>query len=95
MNLSVKIHSADEMAEALLMILTYPNTVREPKPDTPTHEGVWKPIAAVLGGIRLPDAAVKAITLKITGEKYEVSVKGKRNQTKARVCSTRARIPSA
>lgn len=29
MNLSVKLHSADEMAEALLMILTYPNKVAD------------------------------------------------------------------
>ena len=40
------------------------------------HEGVWKPIAAVLGGVRLEPSALKAITLKITGEKYEVIVEG-------------------
>lgn len=40
------------------------------------HEGTWKPIAAVLGGVRLPDEALKAITLKITGDKYEVTVAG-------------------
>ncbi len=40
------------------------------------HEGTWKPIAAVLGGMRLPDESLKAITLKITGDKYEVTVEG-------------------
>ena|SRR5580765_6303608 len=44
--------------------------------DTYSRDGVWKPIAAVLGGARLPDEAVKAITLKISGEKYDVTVEG-------------------
>jgi uncharacterized protein (TIGR03067 family) len=41
-----------------------------------THEGVWKPIAAVLGGMRLPNDALNAITLKITAGTYEVTVDG-------------------
>jgi uncharacterized protein (TIGR03067 family) len=40
------------------------------------HEGVWKPIAAVLAGQRLPPEVLKTITLKITGERYEVTVEG-------------------
>jgi uncharacterized protein (TIGR03067 family) len=39
-------------------------------------DGVWKPIAGVLGGAPLPDAALKAITLKITGTNYNVTVTG-------------------
>src|SRR5687768_9141824 len=46
------------------------------KSKTRAHEGVWKPIAAVLGGMKLPEPALKAITLKITGENYEVTVEG-------------------
>ncbi|HTN76917.1 MAG TPA: TIGR03067 domain-containing protein [Pirellulaceae bacterium] len=44
--------------------------------ETYSQEGVWKPIAAVLGGVRLPDEAVQAITLKITGDNYEVTIAG-------------------
>lgn len=46
------------------------------------HEGTWKPIAAVLGGVRLPDESLKAITLKITGDKYEVTVEGEPHSDK-------------
>lgn len=48
----------------------------EVKADSMTQEGVWKPIAAVMGGARLPEAELKAITLKITGGNYEVTVAG-------------------
>lgn len=44
--------------------------------DGPTHDGVWKPIAAVLGGVALPPSTLEAITLKIDGENYEVTFKG-------------------
>ncbi len=47
-----------------------------------TQEGVWKPIAAVLGGARLPEPALKAITLKITGGHYEVTVEGEKEPDK-------------
>jgi uncharacterized protein (TIGR03067 family) len=50
--------------------------------DTYPRDGVWKPIAAVLGGLRLPDEAVKAITLKISGDKYEVTVEGENHSDK-------------
>jgi len=50
--------------------------------DAKTHEGVWKPIAAVLGGAKLPPAAVKAITLKITGSNYVVTVEGEKEPDK-------------
>lgn len=56
--------------------------VSQPRTDARTHEGVWKPIAAVLGGVRLPEPAVKAITLKITGENYEVTVEGENEPDK-------------
>lgn len=38
--------------------------------------GTWKPIAAVMGGVRLPKEAVDAITLRVDGDKYEVTVAG-------------------
>src|SRR5688500_15941731 len=41
-------------------------------------DGTWKPIAAVLGGVRIPDAALKSITLTITGDAYVVTVEGER-----------------
>ncbi|MEQ2006440.1 MAG: TIGR03067 domain-containing protein [Limisphaerales bacterium] len=50
--------------------------------DATSHEGTWKPIAAVLGGVRLPDEALRAITLKITGDKYEVTVEGELHSDK-------------
>lgn len=46
------------------------------KPLLPTQEGTWKPIAAVMSGVRLPEAALQAITLKIPGDQYEVTVTG-------------------
>lgn len=39
-------------------------------------EGEWKPIAAVMGGVRLPKPELDAITLKITGDEYEVTAGG-------------------
>ena len=50
--------------------------------ETYSRDGVWKPIAAVLGGLKLPDEAVKAITLKITVDKYEVTVGGENHSDK-------------
>ena len=44
--------------------------------DTYPRDGVWKPIAAVLAGTRLPDEALQAITLKVSGDSYEVTVEG-------------------
>jgi uncharacterized protein (TIGR03067 family) len=48
----------------------------------PPHEGVWKAIAAVLGGVRLPDQAVTGITLKVEGDHYEVTVQGEEHPDK-------------
>jgi beta-glucosidase len=50
--------------------------------DTYPRDGTWKPIAAVLGGARLPDEAVKAITLKLSGDNYEVTVAGEKEPDK-------------
>lgn len=46
--------------------------------DAKAHEGVWKPIAAILGGAKLPTPALRAITLKITSTNYEVAVEGEK-----------------
>jgi serine/threonine-protein kinase len=40
------------------------------------HDGVWKPIAAVHAGVRLSDEEVRAVTLRISGKTYEVTVEG-------------------
>lgn len=45
-----------------------------------TNEGVWKPIAAVLGGVPLSPPDLKAITLRITGGNYEVTVEGEKER---------------
>jgi uncharacterized protein (TIGR03067 family) len=45
-------------------------------------DGNWKPIAAILGGARLPDEALKGVTLKIAGANYEVSVMGEKESDK-------------
>lgn len=65
---------------ALSVMTTYAD---EPKSTEATrahtsakHQGVWKPIAAVLGGVRLPESACQAITLTLDGDQYEVTVEG-------------------
>ncbi len=50
----------------------------EAKAHSRTPEGVWKPIAAILGGARLPKEALDAITLRISGANYEVTVQGEK-----------------
>lgn len=42
----------------------------------PKHDGVWKPVFGTLGGMKLPRTTLEAITLKLNGEKYEVTFKG-------------------
>jgi uncharacterized protein (TIGR03067 family) len=54
----------------------------EPAAQAPALDGVWKPIAAVLGGDPLPDTLLSTITLKLSGEKYEVTVDGKGTRDK-------------
>ena len=53
-----------------------PSSVVDPQ------DGVWKPIAAVLGGAKLPQPALDAITLTISGTNYEVSVAGEKEPDK-------------
>lgn len=38
------------------------------------HEGVWQAVAAVLGGSKLSEEEVKAITLIINGDNYQVLI---------------------
>ncbi len=40
------------------------------------YDGIWKPKGAMLGGVLLPPPALKAITLRIDKDKYEVTVDG-------------------
>jgi uncharacterized protein (TIGR03067 family) len=49
-----------------------------PKPDAYPRDGVWKPISAALAGSKMPKPALNAITLRISGTNYEVSVMGER-----------------
>ncbi|GAA5504692.1 hypothetical protein [Novipirellula caenicola] len=41
-----------------------------------TFDGIWKPKGAMLSGVLIPPPALKAITLKINKNKYEVAVEG-------------------
>ena len=45
-------------------------------------DGIWKPKGAMLQGVLLPPPAVDAITLKITDDKYEVTVTGEEQPDK-------------
>lgn len=45
-------------------------------PDAVRQQGVWKPIAAILGGVFLPPPTLKGTTLSIDGMSYEVTVEG-------------------
>ena len=42
--------------------------------DDKALNGIWSPTEAVLGGVPLPPPALKKITLRIDGAKYEVAV---------------------
>lgn len=57
----------------------------KPVPDMRTHEGIWKPVAAVLGGVRLRRSDLKAVTLKVDGERYEVTVDGEEESDRGTV----------
>ena len=45
-------------------------------------DGVWKPKGAMLRGVFLPPPTIDAITLKITDDKYEVTVTGEEQPDK-------------
>lgn len=42
------------------------------------QDGLWKPISAALAGSKVPKSALSAITLRISGANYEVSVMGEK-----------------
>lgn len=65
-------------------LVVFPKRPRS-KEEAWSHEGVWKPIAVVLAGRRLPDDGVKAITLRISGDKYKLTVKGEDQADKGTV----------
>ncbi len=44
--------------------------------DAKAMQGVWRPLEAALAGVPFPPPVVKGITLKITGDKYDVTVEG-------------------
>ncbi len=50
--------------------------------DADRQQGVWKPIAAIIGGAYLPPPALKATTLSIKGMNYEVTVEGEDHSDK-------------
>lgn len=46
------------------------------------QDGIWKPIAAVLGGVRLPKEAIQGIKVEIAGSNYVVTVEGEKEPDK-------------
>lgn len=48
------------------------HAVQEPAPT----DGTWHPVSAVLGGQEFPKAVLDSIVLKVTGDKYTVTVNG-------------------
>jgi uncharacterized protein (TIGR03067 family) len=48
------------------------------KSDAYPQDGVWKPISAALAGSKVPKPALSAISLRISGANYEVSVIGEK-----------------
>jgi len=50
--------------------------------DADRQQGVWKPIAAIIGGAYLPPPALKATTLSIKGMNYDVTVEGEDHSDK-------------
>ncbi len=48
------------------------------KSDTDPRDGDWKPVAATLGGKKLPKLALDAITLTVSGRNYVVAVAGEK-----------------
>ena len=65
----------------------------KPAADESAHDGVWKPIAAVLGGMRLPKAALNAITLKVNGKNYVVTAEGEDHADKGTFSLDTSAIP--
>lgn len=58
--------------------LVVPAADKSAAPDTYPRDGVWKPISAALAGSKVPKPALNAITLRISGANYEVSVMGEK-----------------
>jgi uncharacterized protein (TIGR03067 family) len=76
---------------SLVTLLTIAQAARaqeKPAPTAPaaapsySHDGTWKPIAAVLGGMKIPEESLKQITLKVSDGKYEVTVIGEDHSDK-------------
>lgn len=53
--------------------------------DNKLLNGKWTPIAAVIGGIKLPADELKKITLTLSGDTYEVAVLGEDHVDKGTV----------
>jgi uncharacterized protein (TIGR03067 family) len=59
----------------------------KPAGETPKPDGVWKPASGSMGGVAMPEAMLKAITLKITGTNYEVIVAGESTEKDKGTCT--------
>lgn len=62
----------------LAVAAALPALAADPPGDAKALEGVWKPATATLGGQPVPPALLGAITLKLHGGAYEVTIEGER-----------------
>ena len=65
-----------QLASALLLTSLFALTAISRAENAPTLDGTWLAMSAELGGMRQPPALVTNIVLKITEDKYEVTVAG-------------------
>lgn len=70
------------LAAAFALLANAADKGTNPKSDAHPQDGVWKPIAAVMGGAKVPKPALDAITLRISGTNYEVTVEGEQHSDK-------------
>ena len=68
--------AAIALLSCMLLADDKPPTAAAAAEQAKAHQGVWKPTAAVLGGVPMAEPVLKAITLKITGDNYEVTIEG-------------------
>ena len=76
----MKLMFISSVALTLLAFVSVNAQTTNPKPakadaaEIEAMQGVWKQVEAVLGGAPVPQQVLEKITLKITGDKYEVEV---------------------
>jgi uncharacterized protein (TIGR03067 family) len=76
----------------LFAIFVSPSALTAAKADdAKAIQGIWKPVKAELAGKAMPDAVIKALTLKMDKNGYEVTVTGEQSDTGTCALDTKAR----